>query len=137
MKTILLAALLGTLPLSAMAQHNEDDTTTSYCNIESPPHFPGGNEALNESIEKALKYPADALKQQVEGYVLLRFSVLTNGHIDEIEVQHSLSPSCDEEAKRILRTLPRFIPAKDLDGELTIAWLTVPVRFILPKSAKK
>ncbi|MDO5074429.1 MAG: energy transducer TonB [Bacteroidales bacterium] len=139
MKALFFVGLLAVLPMAAIAQNNNDEVYNKirHCNLESTPEFVGGNEALATCIAKSLQYPADALQQKIEGYVLARFAVQPNGSVGDVEIEHSLSPSCDDEAKRVLRALPRFIPAKAIGGKAVEAWMSLPVYFTLPKSAKK
>lgn len=67
------------------------------------PEYPGGKISLNQYIQDNLVYPADALKHNIEGNVLLSAEINDNGEIHEIRVDKGLGYGCDEEAVRLLK----------------------------------
>lgn len=67
------------------------------------PEYPGGKTSLNQYIQDNLVYPADALKHNIEGNVLLSAEINDNGEIHEIRVDKGLGYGCDEEAVRLLQ----------------------------------
>ena len=95
---------------------------------EQLPVFPGGESALLAYVAQHLKYPEQAKKDRVEGVVLLRFVVLENGRIGKVQIIKSLESHCDAEAKRVVKSLPRFIPGKQ-QGKAVRVWYTLPIRF--------
>ena len=97
---------------------------------EQDAQFPGGQVALLKYIRENTKYPAIALEQDVQGMVILRFVVERDGHVGDIEVKKSLSAECDREAVRVIKSLPRFVPATK-EGRPVRKWFTVPVRFMI------
>ena len=99
-------------------------------NVEQQAEFPGGQAALLKYIRDNVKYPAIALEQDLQGVVLLRFVVERDGSVGEVQVQKSLSAECDREAIRVVKSFPRFIPAK-INGRPVRNWFRVPVRFII------
>ena len=98
--------------------------------VEEDAQFPGGQVALLKYIRDHVTYPDAALKQGVQGMIILRFVVERDGRVGEIQVRSSLSPECDREAIRVVKSMPRFIPAK-LNGRPIRKWFTVPIRFII------
>lgn len=99
-----------------------------YAVVGQPPTFPGGESALLAWVGKNIRYPQDALEKGTQGVVLLRFVVLENGSIGDVTVTRKLSPSCDAEAVRVVKSLPRFIPARN-NGKPVKVWYTLPIRF--------
>ena len=69
------------------------------------PEYPGGKTALTKYINENLQYPADALEQKVEGIVRVWYEVNDNGEVEDAKIVRSLSPSCDKEALRLVRSL--------------------------------
>lgn len=69
------------------------------------------------------------MKKGIEGSVVVRFVVETDGSVSNVQVAKSLSPDCDSEAVRVVKSLPRFKPAIR-NGE------AVPVTFNVPFSFK-
>lgn len=69
------------------------------------PLYPGGKKALLAFISAHLQYPQDALEQQLEGIVSVAFDVTDNGEVESIKIIKGLSPSCNEEAIRLVKLL--------------------------------
>lgn len=58
-------------------------------------------------------YPPQARAQHEEGVVVVRYQVLEDGRIGEVQVeQSSQSPALDQEAVRVVKSFPRFVPAR-------------------------
>jgi|GEM_PF-2741068 len=79
-------------------------------------------------IDLNLQYPADALKDSLSGVAHVRFKVNANGEKYGFYVRPSLSPSLDQEAIRLVRSMPGVIPV--LQGNHYVSLYSfVPVRF--------
>lgn len=90
------------------------------------PEFPNGNDSLLSYVSRNLKWPnTDA---DVQGKVILRFVVNTDGSISDIEILRSLDQLFDAEAIRVVKTLPNFIPGKQ-NGRVVRVYYTFPVNF--------
>ncbi|MGC4057268.1 MAG: energy transducer TonB [Chitinophagaceae bacterium] len=84
-----------------------------YCRLsETPAQFPGGDHALKQFINRHLRYPPDARANRIEGNASVVFRVDAHGKIDGIMISRSLTPSCDAEAIRLVKSFPRWIPAR-------------------------
>ncbi len=101
-----------------------------YENVEVMPEFPGGQAELLKYLSNNLKYPVIAQEQGVQGTVSIRFVVDKEGNVGEVEVRRSLDPSCDKEAVRVVKSLPKWIPGKQ-NGRPVSVYYNVPVRFRL------
>ena len=101
-----------------------------YNVVEQMPSFPGGEAALLKYVTTHIKYPAIAQEQEISGVVVLRFVVKEDGSVGEVIVQKSLEKHCDEEAVRVVKSLPRFIPGKQ-QGKAVRVWYTLPVRYVI------
>ena len=111
----------------------EEERSQEVCTIpEQMPVFPGGEHALLAYVAQHLKYPEQAIRDRVQGIVQLRFVVLENGSIGKVQIIRSLDPHCDAEAKRVVKSLPRFIPGKQ-GGKAVRVWYTLPIRFMIPE----
>lgn len=111
----------------AVTQVEEDHV---YQVVEQMPQFPGGETALMSSIAQNLKYPVIAQENGIQGKVIVRFLVEKDGSISKVEVVRSLDPACDKEAIRLIKLLPKFIPAKQ-NGVAVAVWYTLPIAFKL------
>lgn len=69
------------------------------------PEYSGGKKAMQEFINSNLQYPPDALEQKIEGVVTVEYEVNDNGIIEYSKIIKGLSPSCNEEALRVINLL--------------------------------
>jgi periplasmic protein TonB len=99
-----------------------------FISVEEMPEFPGGNTELLKFIGESINYPHDAQINNIQGRVILKFVVNTDGSVDRIEILRSIDPSLDNEAVRVVRSLPRFKPGKQ-GGIPVPVWFSLPVTF--------
>lgn len=104
--------------------------TKVYTYVEQMPQFPGGNDAIVGAIQKAIKYPALALRNQVEGKVFVNFTVSPQGEVTDVKIAKGIGAGCDEETVRAVKTLPKFAPGKQ-NGRAVSVSFTVPVTFAI------
>lgn len=97
---------------------------------EVMPTFPGGEKELMKFLYDNLKYPVVDMEQGTQGRVTLRFVVGVDGSISDVEVQRSLSPTCDKEAVRVVKAMPKWIPGRQ-NGKPVPVYFSLPVRFKL------
>ncbi|MBF9255252.1 energy transducer TonB [Pontibacter sp. 172403-2] len=96
-----------------------------YTYVEQMPEFPGGESEMLKYLGKNIRYPAAAQRAGVEGLVVLSFVVSKTGEISDIQVLKKLGAGTDEEAVRVVKSMPKWTPGKQ-NGR------TVPVRYTLP-----
>lgn len=96
--------------------------------VEVQATYPGGEAALLSFVSKNLVYPAIAQEQELQGTVVLRFIVGTDGSVSNIKIEKSLSRECDQSAANVVKKLHRFVPAKQ-DGHPVPVWYRLPIRF--------
>lgn len=101
-----------------------------FTSVEQMPQFPGGDAALMKYIASHMQYPPMAQDQGIQGKCIVQFVVTRTGSVGEVKVVRSLSPDCDNEAKRVVRSLPKFTPGKQ-NGQPVNVWYTLPVTFKL------
>jgi len=98
--------------------------------VQEMPMYPGGDVELLNFIKNNTKYPEQAKANKIQGRVILRFVVTTNGNADGISVLKGVDPSLDAEAIRVVSLLKGFKPGKQ-GGEPVNVWYMVPVTFKL------
>ena len=100
--------------------------------VQEMPKFPGGDQKLLEYIQKHINYPAVARENGISGRITVRFVVDENGHVKNANVPKGMGigGGCDEEAIRVINTLPDWNPGKQ-NGHAVPVWYTVPVIFKL------
>ncbi len=69
------------------------------------PEYPGGKAAMDLFVKQNLKYPKAALKNKIEGKVLVEFKIEFDGTVSDPKVLRSIGHGCDEEAVRIVKLL--------------------------------
>ena len=93
------------------------------------PRFPGGEEALMAFIEKEMKYPDESVKYGEQGRVVIEFTVDKKGIVVNPRVIRTATPLLDREALRIVSKMPRWKPAKMLNGRMAEHWWTIVIYF--------
>lgn len=105
--------------------------------VEIMPQFPGGAGALAEFIRDTGIYPEDAVRDSVEGRVVVTFTVDILGNVCNPRVVHPVHPSLDAEALRVVNSMPRWIPGTMMGRAVKMRFV-LPVLFLLdPARAKK
>jgi TonB family protein len=120
-------------PVSTTSQQEKP---VIFTHVESMPVFPGGDAALIKYLLDNLLYPKTAVEKGIQGRVILRFVVKTDGTIDDVQVSKSLDPACDEEAVRAVKAMPKWTPGKQ-KGEAVAVFYTLPVIFKLSDDKAK
>ena len=101
------------------------------------PFYPGGNEAMDAFIKKALKYPKEALEARKEGTVKVKLTMDHKGKVIHAEALNNLGYGLDEEAIRVIKLL-QFQIAKNrkvrvtFHKELNIHFKLPPVKSKTP-----
>ncbi|GAB3239864.1 hypothetical protein GCM10027346_33470 [Hymenobacter seoulensis] len=103
----------------------------AYTYVEQMPAFPGGKEALLATIQQNLRYPAMAPQRGLEGRAFVQYIVLPDGSLTQIEVIKGLGAGYDEEAIRVMESLPRFSPGRQ-NGRAVAVIQTIPIIFKKP-----
>lgn len=109
----------------------------TYDIVEQMPEFPGGQGALSLYLAKSVRYPKEAEKNNIQGRVIVSFDVEKDGSIADAHVVKSIHPALDEEAIRVVNSMPKWIPGKQNEDLVTVKY-TVPITFKLAgKEAEK
>lgn len=116
-------------------EHGNLNRTSFVACDDACPVFPGGDAEMMKFIEKNIHYPQDAIEAGLEGKVVVKFTVTKSGSICNFSIVESVCKTLDEEAIRIVRSLPKFVPGK-IDGALVDIEYTLPVNFRLPSPTK-
>ncbi len=106
---------------------DDDDEPTVGMMVMKMTSFPGGRDSLEAFLKENLHYPQSAIDDGVSGTVNVRFIVRPDGSISNAEVIRSVDPRLDEEALRIVRSMPNWEPGNQ--GKSTPFQL--PIRFNL------
>ncbi|MFN4947575.1 MAG: energy transducer TonB [Chryseotalea sp.] len=129
-KITLLLITLTILTLNAQEQTNDTSKTQVevFIPVEKTAEFPGGITKLYTNyIDRKLKYPKDARREGIKGKVFVEFVINKDGSIDDstVKVVQGLNESCNNEAIRVIKECPNWIPA-------TINNKPVKQKFVIP-----
>ena len=101
-----------------------------YQIVEQMPEFPNGEEALMQYIAEQVKYPAEAKKAGAYGRVFIGFIVEPDGGLSDFKVLRGIGYGCDEEALRVVKSMPKWQPGMHRGKAVRVQYL-VPVNFRL------
>ena len=97
-----------------------------YLTAETLPQFPGGQKEMMEYLQKNIKYPADTT---IQGKVYISFIVDKDGSITNASIKKGFHPDFDNEALRIIKNMPKWIPGKNEKGEAVKVQMVLPFAF--------
>jgi len=107
-----------------------------FCYVDIKPEFPGGNKALMKWLNDNINYPIVAQENGIQGKVFVNFIVRSDGRIDGVKVTESAHPILDNEAMRLVKSMPRWKPGAR-GGNRVHSYFILPVTFILKEDDKK
>lgn len=123
-------------PVPSMDELAQKGTDHVYQVVDEMPQFPGGNRAMMAYIGQNIKYPAEAVAKGIEGRVLVQFVVNKEGDLQDIKVMKSIDSLLDQEAIRVISSMPKWTPGK-LKGEAVNIQYVLPIQFNIPKKAQQ
>jgi protein TonB len=109
---------------------DQDNQIYIITGISEKPFFPGGDEGLNKFITDNTKYPELARENRIQGTVFVKFVVEKDGTISNIKVHNGIGAGCDEEAVRVIKLMPDWIPGKMNNKNVRVEIL-IPMKFIV------
>ncbi len=110
--------------------YSETGKKLKHFPYEEPSSFKGGIPAMKKFLAKNMYYPDAALDNNIQGKVWVRFVVNEKGQVSDAVVTKSVHPLLDQEALRVVRKMPKWIPGK-IDGEKVKSYYDLPVNFKL------
>ncbi|MBJ6119884.1 TonB family protein [Pontibacter sp. BT310] len=97
---------------------------------EEMPEYYGGLSAMSKYLGRKLNYPAAARSENIEGTVVVTFVVGRSGDIEDVKVLKGLGFGTDEEALRVIKSMPRWRPGKQNGMPVAVRY-TLPIKFSL------
>lgn len=89
-----------------------------------------GNDAYRSYLKNRLRYPDRARENLIEGKVRLKLTISSNGEVSDVKVKKSLGFGCDEEAIRLIREGPDWLPQVK-NGDTKNSTVSIEVEFAL------
>jgi len=148
MKSILITIVCITFSLLINAQTADSVKTTEnnklkeneiekevFLILDKAPQFPGGENAMMKFLGENMKYPKVAREAGIQGTVYLSFVVGADGSISTVQVTNGIGGGCDEEAVRVVQSMPKWKPGIQRGKPVPVNY-TLPICFILHDSPK-
>ena len=123
------AASVGKIEIKSEDEEVQEEVKI-FTVVEQEASFPGGVEELNRYLAKSIKYHQQARETGTKGRVTLTFVVEKDGSITDIKVLRDIGSGCGEEAKRVVKEMPKWQPAKQR-GKAVRQQFVLPVSFNL------
>lgn len=111
-----------------------DKSIYNMATVERQPFYFGGNEALQEWIDKNMNYPASAIENHTEGKIIIEFIIDENGGVCDAQILKGLTDELNDEALRLVNAMPDWRPGK-VKGEAVKTYFTTSITFRLPAAA--
>ena len=92
--------------------------------------MPRFNGDLNKWLRKNLRYPARCAEMGIGGKVFVEFVVEKDGSISSINVVRSADPDLSQEAIRVVKAMPKWVPGMQRDKAVRVRF-TIPITFQL------
>ena len=101
-----------------------------FCKVGQEPRFPGGTAKLVAFAKRKIKYPKSAINDNVQGSVILKFTVDKKGKVVNKKVVQSVRKDLDNVCLKMLNQMPMWRPAR-LDNKPIAAYERWKITFVL------
>jgi TonB family protein len=98
--------------------------------VEQNPEFIGGQAKMYQYLGENIKYPAAAQRANISGRVFVKFVVEDDGAIGDVEVMKGIGFGCDEEAIRVVKSMPKWNPGVQ-NGKNVRVYYNMPIVYKL------
>ncbi|MFC2130729.1 TonB family protein [Bacteroidota bacterium] len=107
----------------------------SHSNADQLFQFMEEKKKMLKYIQENLKYPEEARKNSIEGTVHITFRVDKDGNVSGVKVQQSIGYGCDDEAVRVLVSMPKVFTGNGSDDKFVE--MTIPIKFRLADKSQE
>ena len=104
--------------------------------VQVQAEYPGGMQGLLQYLMNNIRYPENAMKNDIQGRVIVKFVIDSNGAVSDAEIVKGVDTDLDMEALRVVNNMPKWTPAK-VDGKDVASYFTLPVQFKLQDDTPK
>lgn len=115
------------------------DDVVSFYDCDQRPVFLHSSDPrtfLEKWVYQYLKYPDDAVRDGIQGKVMVDFIIEKDGKVADVRVVKGVSEELDAEALRVVKASPKWKPGR-VNGNKVRSSLTIPVEFRLEKKDGK
>lgn len=123
--TLGLLLLASTSDSVAQSSNSPNREGIIFTVVEQAPEFPGGMQAFQDYLATNVRYPAAAESANVKGKVFVSFIVREDGRITDVNVVKGLRRGCNEEAIRVISTMPNWTPGRQAGRPVNVKYNVV------------
>ena len=108
----------GEYPPKAIETHKTDskvvnvDSVYDAAFVQEQASFSGGYLSQKDFLSKNIQYPESCTKKNINGNIYVEFIVERDGKLSDIKLKSGIHPLLDEEALRVVKLMPNWLPAK-------------------------
>ena len=113
-----------------VVSYYDTDQRPTFLNSADPAQF------LQKWVYQYLKYPDIAVRNGVQGRVLVEFIIEKDGKVTNVRVVKGVSDELDAEAVKVISASPKWKPGK-VNGNKVRTSISIPVEFKLEKRSSK
>lgn len=106
------------------------DQRPLFLNSADPRQF------MEKWVYQMLKYPAEAIRDGIQGRVMVNFIIDKSGKVTDVTVVKGVSEELDREAVKVISASPQW-KAGRVNGQKVRTSMTVPVEFKLERKGSK
>ena len=114
------------------------DEVISFYDCDQRPvflHSADPKDFLEKWVYQYLKYPASAVRDGIQGKVMVEFIIEKDGSVTNVRVVKGVAEELNDEAVRVIAASPKWKPGRVNNNKVRTS-LTVPVEFILEKKRR-
>ena len=113
-----------------VVSYNECEQVPMFLNSPDPRKF------LKEWVYQYLKYPESAVRDGIQGRVMVDFIIEKDGKVTNVRVSKGVSEELDAEAVKVVAASPKWRAGR-VDGNKVRTSMSIPVEFRLEKKGSK
>lgn len=113
-----------------VVSYNECDQVPLFLNSSDPRKF------LREWVYQYIKYPESAVRDGIQGRVMVDFIIEKDGKVTNVKVSKGVSEELDAEAVKVIAASPKW-KAGRVNGNKVRTSMSIPVEFRLEKKGSK
>lgn len=125
---LLLIWMCSYIQITAQEQMPKMREDGAYYYVDQMPQFMDSREALGNYLAENIKFPEEAKEEGISGRVFIQFVVEEDGTLASFKVMKGVHPLLDEEALRVIKTMPRWNPGIEKGKKVRVIY-TIPIVF--------
>lgn len=131
---LLTACFLLVFSVTGRTQTRADDSDRYFTKVEVEAQYPGGDKAWEQFLNKHLRYPDDAVNNEISGTIIVQFIVMRDSTIKDVQaIKGTEKGGLREEAVKTVSESGKWVPAQQ-NGHQVNSYKKVPIKFRLERN---